>query len=158
MHPNVRHAPRRVHSAEFKAKVMAQCREPGASVAAVAMAHDVNANVVRKWLAGHGLKRAARVIQGGTLTPSPAKGDGGGGSLQPACGAMRFLPVGIAAASIPDPSMVTPGASNAMAAEPPCIHVELRRGNASVVVRWPTSQAQGCAAWLNELAGAVLQG
>jgi len=40
---------RRRHSAELKAKVLAACAEPGASVAAVAHAHDLNANLVHKW-------------------------------------------------------------------------------------------------------------
>lgn len=35
MHPKVQQAVRRVHGVEFKAKVLAQCREPGPSVAAV---------------------------------------------------------------------------------------------------------------------------
>ena len=49
---------RRVHSAELKAQVIAECREAGASVSAVALAHGLNANLVRKWLVGRGLKRA----------------------------------------------------------------------------------------------------
>jgi len=48
---------RRKHSAEFKAQVLAECRQPGASVAAVAIAHGLNPNVVRKWLSGQNLKR-----------------------------------------------------------------------------------------------------
>ncbi|WP_422823283.1 transposase [Variovorax ureilyticus] len=48
---------RRVHSAEFKARILAECRQPGASISAVAIAHSLNLNVVRKWLTGRGLKR-----------------------------------------------------------------------------------------------------
>ena len=48
---------RRVHSAELKSKVLAECRRPGASVAAVALAHGLNANLVHKWLRGQGLQR-----------------------------------------------------------------------------------------------------
>lgn len=40
---------RRRHGAELKTKVLAQCDEPGASVAAVAQAHGLNANLVHKW-------------------------------------------------------------------------------------------------------------
>ena len=50
---------RRVHGAEFKAKVVAQCKAAGASVAAVAQANGVDASVVRRWLNGQGLKRCA---------------------------------------------------------------------------------------------------
>jgi transposase len=40
---------RRRYSTELKAQVMAQCDEPGASVAKVAMSHGINANVVHRW-------------------------------------------------------------------------------------------------------------
>ena len=40
---------RRRHDEELKRQVLAQCREPGASVAKVAMAHGLNANLVHKW-------------------------------------------------------------------------------------------------------------
>jgi transposase len=42
-------APRRRHSDELKAQVRAECDEPGASVAAVAQTHGLNANLVHKW-------------------------------------------------------------------------------------------------------------
>jgi transposase-like protein len=41
---------RRKHSAEFKAQVVAACSSPGVSIAAVAMAHGVNANLARRWV------------------------------------------------------------------------------------------------------------
>ena len=41
---------RRVHSAEFKAQVVAACSAPGVSMAAVAMANGVNANLARRWV------------------------------------------------------------------------------------------------------------
>ena len=41
---------RRTHSAEFKAQVVVACSVPGASSAAVAMAHGVNANLARRWV------------------------------------------------------------------------------------------------------------
>lgn len=41
---------RRTHSAEFKAKVVAACREPGISIASVALAHGLNANLLRRWV------------------------------------------------------------------------------------------------------------
>ena len=40
---------RRRHSAEFKARVLAECAAPGASIAHVALSHGINANVVHKW-------------------------------------------------------------------------------------------------------------
>jgi len=38
-------------TAELKQAIVAACLEPGASVAGVALAHGVNANLVRKWIA-----------------------------------------------------------------------------------------------------------
>jgi len=40
---------RRNHPATFKAKVLAACALPGASVASVALAHGINANLVHRW-------------------------------------------------------------------------------------------------------------
>ena len=45
----IKRAARRKHSAQLRAQVLADCAQPGASVAAVAMAHGLNANLVRKW-------------------------------------------------------------------------------------------------------------
>jgi transposase len=44
-----RPASRRRYGTELKAQVMAECDAPGASVAKVAMAHGINANVVHRW-------------------------------------------------------------------------------------------------------------
>ena len=63
MHP--RSQVRRVHSARLKTAVLAACNEPGASIAAVALANGLNANLVRKWRVGRGLQRAG-------LSPLPA--------------------------------------------------------------------------------------
>jgi transposase len=40
---------RRRYDAAMKARVVAECDEPGASVAKVALAHGINANVVHRW-------------------------------------------------------------------------------------------------------------
>ena len=48
----IKSAPRRRHAAELKARVLAACNEPGASVAAIALAHGLNANLVHKWRRG----------------------------------------------------------------------------------------------------------
>ena len=42
-------ARRRRYSQEMKARVLAECEAPGASVAKVAMSHGINANVVHGW-------------------------------------------------------------------------------------------------------------
>jgi transposase len=40
---------RRRHGADLKAQMLSECEMPGASVAKVAMAHGINANVVHRW-------------------------------------------------------------------------------------------------------------
>ncbi len=41
---------RRRHSAEFKAAVIQACQQPGVSIAAIALANGLNANMLRKWV------------------------------------------------------------------------------------------------------------
>lgn len=41
---------RKSYSKSFKAQVVHECQQPGVSVAAIAMSHGINANVVRRWL------------------------------------------------------------------------------------------------------------
>jgi transposase len=50
-------APRRRHSAHLKAEVVSECLQPGASVAAIALARGLNANLVHGWLS---LSKAAQ--------------------------------------------------------------------------------------------------
>ena len=44
---------RRYFDADHKRHVVEQCLAPGASVAAVSLAHGFNANLVRKWIRAH---------------------------------------------------------------------------------------------------------
>ena len=46
---------RRTYSAQFKAELIAACRQPGASIAATAREHGMNANVLHRWLKEHRL-------------------------------------------------------------------------------------------------------
>jgi transposase len=41
---------RRNHAIEFKTELVTRCRQPGISVSAVAQAHGVNANLLRRWM------------------------------------------------------------------------------------------------------------
>ncbi len=49
LQPSSLPTPRRHYSAEFKARVLAQCQHDGTSVAAVAREHGLNASLVYKW-------------------------------------------------------------------------------------------------------------
>lgn len=41
---------RRSYSKSFKAQVIHECSQPGASIANVALSHSLNANLVHKWI------------------------------------------------------------------------------------------------------------
>ena len=69
---------RREHSAEFKAQVVAACSAPGVSIAAVAMANGVNANLARRWVVNAERRSGAQLA----TTPS-------------AVAPMAFVPLGL---------------------------------------------------------------
>ena len=60
---------KRRHSPEFKARVIAACDARGASVAGVALAHGVNANLVRKWI----IKKSRALVPTSTLSLLPVR-------------------------------------------------------------------------------------
>ena len=47
---NAHRPKRRVYSTELKIQVAQECRQPGASIAGVALSHGINANIVHRWL------------------------------------------------------------------------------------------------------------
>jgi transposase len=152
MHSNP--VPRRRHSAELKSKVVAACNEPGTSIAAVALSHGLNANLVRKWLVGRGLKRV------GVPAPVAVKASAAA-AMHPNAGPLlaadaRFLPIELA---VPAPAMRAgpAGQADTAPAMPEPTHVELRRGALHLSVRWPASAADDCAAWLRELSSGLLK-
>ena len=71
-----RKEPRRRHSEELKAQVVAECAQPGASVAAVALAHGLNANVVHKWRRRGDAKVSLPVTTFVPVTAAPAPQSG----------------------------------------------------------------------------------
>jgi transposase-like protein len=119
---------RRRHPPAFKAALVAACREPGASVAAVALERQLNANLLRRWIKA---SRAGSAIAKAIAVPEPAS-----------AGA-AFLPLKIEARG-------SESASNA--AERP-IRVHIRKGRSRITIEWPTSAAGACASWLRELLG-----
>ena len=72
---------RREHSAEFKAQVVAACSAPGVSIAAVAMANGVNANLARRWVANAERRSGAQLATTASVAP------------------MAFVPLGLPPAS-----------------------------------------------------------
>ena len=150
-----RSAPRRRHSAELKTNVLAACDEPGASISGVALAHGLNANLVRKWRSGRGVQRAGVAVEPPQVSAAPKR---------PASTTSSLLGVNpeFVAIGMPGPlkSAATATAARhaaAVSSAAPLIHVELRRGALHLNVRWPTSAADDCTAWLRELSLGLLK-
>ena len=143
MHPNS--TPRRRHDAQIKAKVLAACNEPGASISAVALAHGLNANLVRKWRHGRGLKRTDIATSSSVAAATPMM-------AAPLLAAdARFLPIEMCEPAHASSAGSASRTDNAARVDP-TIDIELRRGPASLGIRWPVSAAGDCAAWLREVA------
>lgn len=143
MHPKVERGARRVHDAQIKSKVLAECRQPGASVSAVALAHGLNANLVRKWLKGRGLQRAGVKSDGSEVAPAARSLPSAPVEVE---ARLQFVPV----------EVPVPVASKSIEAHA-TIHIELRHRHSHVAVRWPATQASECAQWLREFTTAVLK-
>ena len=60
---------RRTFSREYKLEIIQECSIPGASVAAIALAHRINANQVRKWVVQHRAGRLCRNTAAPVLLP-----------------------------------------------------------------------------------------
>jgi transposase len=144
-----RRATRRRHPAELKDKVLAACEQPGTSVAEVAQAHGLNANLVHKW----------RRLRDARRSPSTA-------IVTPAKAAEVSVPLAWAGAATavttqrPVATRTLADAASASAfvalqlekpsSAPADIRLELRRGTATVIVNWPIQDAAACGTWLRE--------
>ncbi len=111
-------------SPELKAQILVECERPGASVAQVALAHGVNANLVHGW---RRLERERREAATDAVMAASA-------AAAPTIEAMPFVPVMVA----PSPSEAT-------------IEIELRRGPLTMKATWPLSAATQCATWAREI-------
>lgn len=124
-----RYAARRTHrtyTAQFKAELVAACKQPGASIAALALQHGMNANVLHRWLKEH---HGSGRHQLAAHSPAAAAAS----ASETASFLAAFIPV-----QLPAP---------AQHPETREIKVELRRGALSMVVTWPVSAAAELASW-----------
>ncbi|HET6318357.1 MAG TPA: transposase [Chloroflexota bacterium] len=111
---------RRRHSAEFKAMVVGECMRPGVSMAAVAMEHSLNANMLRKWVID--------AEQAGPRAPTPSAAPQ---VLQTP--APTFIPLALTAPPVDGD-----------------IRIELQRSGTTVSIVWPAAAGAACAAWLRD--------
>ena len=116
---------RRTHSVEFKAKVVSACRPPGVSIAAVALANGLNANLLRRWVV--------------TAEQTPP--------VRPMETAHAALP----RSTVENRSFIPIQLERSTVATAQEITIELRRGATVVTVGWPLAAAAECAGWLREL-------
>ncbi len=115
----------RKHSDEFKARVIAQALQPHASLASVALANGINANMLRNWVHATSLANGP-IIGSRDDRNSPA---------------LSFvqLPMQV--------DQATPAAS----ATSPIVEVQIQRGETRVVVSLPL--IADSAAWVREVLG-----
>ena len=118
---------RRIHSAEFKAQVVSACCHPGVSIAAVAMANGINANLARRWIVS-----AEQSANGSTHAVA---GD------RSAAQKLTFLPLTL-------PVMSTASSASPQHQPSPDIRIDLRRGATSMAISWPVAAASECTAWM----------
>lgn len=118
---------RRRHTAEYKAQVVAACLQPGVSIAAVALANQLNANLLRSWVNAHRDQQLAGV-------PANIRIDRSSGPAN--CPPPTLVPVTLQAAD------TSPSGD---------IQIEIRRQETIFQIVWPTSQATACAQWLREV-------
>jgi len=120
---------RREYSTVFKASVLAQTREPGASVSGVALSHGLHPNMVHRWLREHRLASAQAQPQGPAFVPLP-------------------IPAVVA-----DEHMAQPAAATAAQAsgDGQVIRIEVQRASTRITIAWPVTAAAQCAQVLREL-------
>lgn len=114
---------RRRHADEFKRQVIAACLQPGISIAAVALANGLNANLLRRWVKDY--RDAQDVEVGAKIADQTA-----------ALRSPTLVPITVSAPE------VEPAGE---------IKIAIHRDQALVEVTWPVSQAAICAQWLREI-------
>ena len=114
---------RRTYTPQFKSELLTACKQPGASIAALAMQHGMNANVLHRWLKDH--RQGAPLLSDGAPVPT-------------------FIPIDLAA-SLPLP---VPGRDSEPSAPPSNIRIELQHHAVKVTLHWPVDAAGACAQML----------
>jgi transposase-like protein len=122
----------RTYTPQFKVELVAACLQPGASIAALALQHGMNTNVLHRWLKEH--RQGHHRLTGGDEICAPVP--------PPA-----FIPVTF------DSESAAPVAANEQSASTPPsdIRLDIHRASTHVTVHWPVSVAAQCAPFLREL-------
>ena len=128
---NSTHQTRRTHrtyTPAFKAQLVAACHQPGASIAALAYQHGMNANVLHRWLNEHHRAGRHQLVD----------------AARPAIAAPPSQNSAFIALTLP-PANPVPRVKE--------VKLELRKGTLSILVTWPVDASAELASWT----AAVLQ-
>lgn len=107
---------------EFKAQIIAACRQPGVSTSAVALANGINANLLRRW-----------IVQSDESSSQPK-------SCLNASSPEGFVQIA-SRAICRDPVVATE----------PCLRLEIRKSDLAITLSLPMGQHSECAALLKLL-------
>lgn len=111
---------RRSYSREFKAQIVETCLRPGTSVAAIARQHNINDNIVHRWI--REAEQAASSVVSGASLPTGIEAN-----AISTCATPAFVPIQVRTTS------------------PERIQLELIKNDLTVRLDWPASQSQSCA-------------
>ncbi len=129
MHTKLIKAPmrrsRRRYTEEFKKQAIEACLQPGISMASVALANGLNANLLRRWVTERSGKAADTV-----LLPDQQ-------------------PLEIAQPTMPGLVPITVAMPETLPSDE--IKIEIHRSQTLISITWPVSQSTSCADWLREL-------
>lgn len=114
---------RRRYGAQFKTMVLAQCEEPGVSVAQVAMSHGINDNVVHRW------RQLARQEAARRTAPD---------AQTPLRQSAAFVPL-----ALPAPVPDSPDMKDA-------VQLSIKRGAVTIDIRWPQAAIGELAGFVRE--------
>ena len=145
---------RRTYTAQFKAQLVAACLQPGASIAALAREHHMNANVLHRWLKEHragmhlscsdSVDAKAEIGQAvptlSPIVPAPALRD-----VAAAVSTSAFIPMDLRMPVVQAPQTSEPISS------PADIRIECCHHGTQVTVHWPVAAAAECRHWLQSL-------
>lgn len=118
---------RQRYTSEFKSEVIAKACQPHVSIASVALAHGLNANMLRNWMQNADpsyIKRRptlSNVDKAASISNTPA-----------------FLPV-----SFPE--------NNTPKSDGRSIEIEVNKSGATIKVKWPVHASSSCLVWLREI-------
>ncbi len=151
----------RVYSAQFKAELITACLQPGASIAATAREHDMNANVLHRWLREHRLGRhqiACDTVPAVACDIAAHADDAAAVPVvnAPPVGAPAHHPHASAvpafiAMTLGSPGMQAAAAQAACSADSSEIRIECCHHGTRLTVNWPLAGAADCSSALQGL-------